>query len=58
VSKSTHKNHAFENNYKEKQTVSKISPGGSVESKSSMSKSIFNLIKGIVGVGVLSLPNG
>jgi amino acid permease len=27
-------------------------------SKSTMSKAIFNLVKGIVGAGVLSLPAG
>lgn len=32
--------------------------GGAAGGQSTMSKSIFNLVKGIVGVGVLSLPSG
>lgn len=32
--------------------------GGASGGQSTMSKSIFNLVKGIVGVGVLSLPSG
>lgn len=32
--------------------------GGATGGQSTMSKSIFNLVKGIVGVGVLSLPSG
>ena len=38
-------------------SVSKISQGGSA-SKSTLSVAIFNLVKGIVGAGVLSLPAG
>lgn len=39
------------------ESVSKISQGGAT-SKSTLSVAIFNLVKGIVGAGVLSLPAG
>jgi len=38
--------------------LGKVNKGGVEGSKSSLSTAIFNLVKGLVGVGVLSLPAG
>lgn len=41
-----------------RQSTQEISRGGAGAGKSSLSTAMFNLVKGIVGVGVLSLPAG
>eukprot|EP00555_Chaetoceros_dichaeta_P006834 CAMPEP_0198275878 /NCGR_PEP_ID=MMETSP1447-20131203/65014_1 /TAXON_ID=420782 /ORGANISM="Chaetoceros dichaeta, Strain CCMP1751" /LENGTH=502 /DNA_ID=CAMNT_0043970785 /DNA_START=461 /DNA_END=1969 /DNA_ORIENTATION=- len=41
-----------------RELLSKVNNGGADSSKSSLSTAVFNLVKGIVGVGVLSLPAG
>eukprot|EP00979_Chaetoceros_neogracilis_P003927 scaffold687_cov288-Chaetoceros_neogracile.AAC.19 len=40
------------------QSIQQIQRGGADSGKSSLSTAMFNLVKGIVGVGVLSLPAG
>jgi len=41
-----------------RELLSKVNKGGVESSKSPLSTAVFNLVKGIVGVGVLSLPAG
>lgn len=53
----THKKETVTNNVNSNVVVSSRGGGDDI-SKSSLSTAIFNLVKGIVGVGVLSLPAG
>ena len=51
--------HSFKSSRKPTLTsIQQIQRGGAESGKSSLSTAMFNLVKGIVGVGVLSLPAG
>mmetsp|Transcript_20831 Transcript_20831/g.30812 ORF Transcript_20831/g.30812 Transcript_20831/m.30812 type:complete len:476 (-) Transcript_20831:60-1487(-) len=59
VSINNNENHAgLRRHQATNKSVQQIQRGGAESGKSSLSTAMFNLVKGIVGVGVLSLPAG